>query len=126
MIAPDDIRQQLLHFTGTEQYHRYNPLFAPHVVLTDGAKWLADAAGCYWLMDLIAPYLKWQEAEDGFISIELILKPEGGFELTFDDGLDNVFATDEGGYTDFPLPEGIELFAQWAGEFWVIMLRTEY
>lgn len=45
--------KQLVFFTGTTVYH----LHAPRVVLTDGAKYVAEHAEAYWLMDAIASYL---------------------------------------------------------------------
>lgn len=53
-INVTDLRQ----FTGTEQWHRWSPLF-PKVLLTDGAKYVAEHGGkhgAYWLMDAIASY----------------------------------------------------------------------
>ena len=44
---------QLAHFIGTEHYYR----LTPSAVLTDGTKYLAEAAGAFWLMDAIASYL---------------------------------------------------------------------
>lgn len=35
---------QLSNFIGAERYYR----LYPHAVLTDGTKYLADAAGAYW------------------------------------------------------------------------------
>lgn len=43
-------------FTGTGSYYNYSPIFR-NVVLTDGAKYVADHGGkhgAYWLMDAIA------------------------------------------------------------------------
>ena len=42
---------QLGNFNGTESYHRLSPF---KMVLTDGAKFLADNAECYWLFNEIA------------------------------------------------------------------------
>ena len=44
----------LRQFTGTAHYYRLHN----EVVLKDGAKYLADEARCYWLMDAIASYLR--------------------------------------------------------------------
>jgi hypothetical protein len=44
---------QLSNFIGTEKYYR---LTRKHL-LTDGTKYLAEAAGAYWLMEAIASYL---------------------------------------------------------------------
>jgi len=46
---------QLGSFTGTEQYHRYSPLF-PNLVLTDGVKFFAENADCFWLLDVIGSF----------------------------------------------------------------------
>lgn len=45
-------------FTGTEEYHRWSPFFQ-RVVLTDGAKYVAENGGEHgacWLMDAIASH----------------------------------------------------------------------
>lgn len=45
-------------FTGTETWHRWSVLF-PRMLMTDGAKYVADHggdAGAYWLMDAIASH----------------------------------------------------------------------
>lgn len=43
----------LTEFTGTERYYRIS---RKHL-LTDGTKFLADQAQCYWMMDAIASHL---------------------------------------------------------------------
>ena len=53
-----DKQSDLAQFTGTESYHRWSPLF-PRMVLTDGAKFVADNGGthgAYWLADAIASH----------------------------------------------------------------------
>lgn len=47
--------EALQNFTGTEGYHRYSGLFR-RTLLTDGAKYVAEQAGAYWLMDVIASH----------------------------------------------------------------------
>ena len=42
----------LAQFTGTENYYKYHG----GLVLTDGIKYLADQAGAYWLLDIVASY----------------------------------------------------------------------
>ena len=39
-------------FSGTENYYRH----MGGLLLTDGVKFLADNADCYWLLDIIASY----------------------------------------------------------------------
>lgn len=53
-INVTDLRQ----FTGTTRWYRWSALF-PKMLLTDGAKYVAENAGkhgAYWLMDAIASY----------------------------------------------------------------------
>jgi hypothetical protein len=45
--------------------------------------------------------------------------------LTIDDGNGNVYAKQNIEYTDFPLNE-IKLYCSFDGEYWVIMLTSEY
>jgi hypothetical protein len=120
-----DLQTELTQFTGTENYHRFNLLFR-NVLLTDGAKHLADAAGAYWLMDVIASHLPSVQGE--FAVAILSVDKKARFALCGDlDGekMIDVFATQEIPYTDFPLPSA-KLWVQSDGENWVIMLPSEY
>ena len=47
-LTAADLRQ----FTGTEQWYRHGTV--RDVLFTDGAKYVADQAGAYWLLDEIA------------------------------------------------------------------------
>lgn len=49
-ISHADLNQ----FTGTLCYFRYSPQLFPNFFLTDGCRYLAKEAGCYWLFDAIA------------------------------------------------------------------------
>lgn len=110
----------LTQFTGTEHYYRIHP----QIVLTDGAKFLADEAGAYWLMDAIASYLRFFQPKECFACCALKVNSIGA-ELLIDDGNGNILAKQEIEYTDFPLPE-IKLYGIWSDGFWVIMLTSEY
>jgi len=48
MLTETDLNR----FCGTMQYYRY----LLGLKLTDGVKYLADEAGAYWLLDIIASY----------------------------------------------------------------------
>lgn len=105
---------------GTTQYYRHQPGF----VLTDGAKWLAESAGCYWLYDIIWS-IKPVLANDSFAVVKLIVK-DGQGDVSVEDGNDRVLYTQHIEYTDFPLPE-IMLYVVDADERTkVIMLPGEY
>ena len=47
-LTSDDLRQ----FTGTETWHRH--AFMRKVLYSDGAKYVAEKGGAYWLLDDIA------------------------------------------------------------------------
>ena len=47
--------ETLQQFTGTTEYHRWSILFR-NLFLTDGAKYVAENASAYWLMDVIASH----------------------------------------------------------------------
>ena len=116
-----DLLDQLAQFTGTERYYR----LYPKVVLTDGTQHLADTAGCYWLMDLYASHLAMIDAiVESFTCLKLT-KNGIGANIVIEDGNTHALAQQHVEYTDFPLDTFV-FYAVWAGEFWVLMLRSEY
>lgn len=52
-ILAAELEAQLPLFIGTEKYYK---LGFPPLLATDGVKYLADKAGAYWLVDIIASY----------------------------------------------------------------------
>ena len=119
-MSSTELEQQLRQFIGTEQYYR----ISPSAVLTDGTKYLADEAGAYWLMDAIASYLPQFNGREEFIVAKLNVAASKA-ELVLDNGNGHVLDTQHIEYTDFPLPS-IQLYACWGGEYWVLMLTSEY
>ena len=100
---------ELAQFTGSENWYRHGINRA--VLFTDGAKFVADQAGAYWLLDEIAiiqPHDKRVAAEE-FQVWKLAVTADNGGTLTCDDGNDNVVYTKQIEYTDFPT-EGITLY----------------
>lgn len=118
MKTKDEILQDLPNFYGTEQYHQWSAI-CRNFVLTDGAKYIADECGAYWLMDLIASYVQSYKSE-GFAVVKF-----DGKAVTIDDGNDNVLAEQVIEFTDFPLDE-ITLYVVISNDLWVIMLTSEY
>jgi hypothetical protein len=110
----------LTHFTGTERYHRLNR----KCLITDGAKYLADAAEAFWLLDAAASYLLELGTDDWFVLVRLNVKDYCA-ELTLEDGNGGIRARQQIPYTDFPADQQV-LYACWDGEHWVIMLPSEY
>lgn len=111
----------LAQFSGTDHYYRYYDL-----LLTDGTKYLAENAGCYWLMDLVwshAMEKKWFGKED-FITCKLSVHETVG-EVVFEDGNGSVLASQHISFTDFPL-EKIQLYIVRGSNHFVVMLPGEY
>lgn len=110
----------LTEFTGTERYYR----ISRRHLLTDGTKYLADQAQCYWMMDAIASHLAEIGTADWFVVIKTSVKGAKAL-MVYEDGNGHEHARQEIPYTDFPLAE-ITLYACWDGAHWVIMLPSEY
>ncbi len=111
---------ELAQFTGTQTYTR----ITRRHLLTDGARYLADQAECYWLMDAVASHLDEIGTEGWFVLIRLELQGTTAV-LIYEDGNGYEHARQAIPYTDFPLDE-IRLYACWDTEHWVIMLPGEY
>lgn len=127
MTDPEDLKLNLRQFTGTDGYTRWSILFR-NFVLTDGAKYLADAAGAYWLMDAIASHFS-SYRNEGFV-VAKFMSIVGGWELNLTDGNENRLATQKIEYSDFPLDE-ITLYVipqemEHGSKLWVILLPSEY
>ena len=113
------LQSELSQFIGTEKYHR----ITQRHFLTDGTMYLANQAKCFWLMDAVASHLP-KYFSDYFCVARLTVINLSA-ELVIEDGNDNVYARQKIEYTDFPLSE-IKLYCQFDGEYWVIMLASEY
>lgn len=122
----------LSQFICTENYYRYSPLFR-NFVLTDGAKYLADEAGAYWLMDAIASHVGSYRRDTFAVATlaglcnrpHLRLKRPADWLLTIDDGNGKVYAQQEIEFSDFPL-DLIKLYLCKNDDVWVILLPSEY
>jgi hypothetical protein len=116
------LHRHLVQFSGTERYHRTHPA----LLATDGAKYLADEAGAYWLLDIVWSVLP--RITDEFAVLELQLE-EGSCcaVVVIDDGREpkTTYHRQEIPYTDFPLQK-IKLYIQQYGRERVVMLPSEY
>ena len=124
-----ELEAELPHFTGTESYTnmRY-PWLRTKFLLTDGAKYLAEKAKAYWLMDAIASHqINKKVAYEPFQAWELVVGADRKAVLTCTDGNKRILIKQEIPYTDFPLDQ-ISLYAAeddcLGGR--VVMLTSEY
>jgi hypothetical protein len=46
------LRADLTAFIGTENWHRHG--ITKQMLLTDGVKYFAETAGCFWFLDIVA------------------------------------------------------------------------
>lgn len=115
-----DLVTQLAHFTGTEHYYR----ISRRHLLTDGTKYLAEAAGAFWLMDAVASHLNEIGTTDWFVLVRTKVADNKAV-MIYEDGNGHEHARQEIPYTDFPLSECV-LYCCWDGEHWVLMLPSEY
>jgi hypothetical protein len=125
-------------FTGSEKFTRFSPIHKG--VLSEGAQYVAEEAGAYWLFDLVASHIT--AHDDYFAVCTLKVEPtivEGSTDPDYpdgeysavailDDGNGNEFARQPIVFTDFPEPE----FSFYAGRYgerkdeWTYFLKSEY
>lgn len=121
-MNPQDLTDALANFTGTETYTR----LYPKILLTDGAVFLAENAGCFWLMDVFASHLLTAiDADREPFTVLNLTKSNDSARVVIDDGNGLVLAEQDIEYTDFPL-QSIKLYGCWCDEYWVLMLPSEY
>jgi len=110
----------LAQFTGTEKYYR----ISGRHLLTEGTKYLAEKAECFWMMDAVASHLGEIGTADWFVHVRVTVNGNRA-TMIYEDGNGHEHARQEIPYTDFPM-NVISLYAGWDGEHWVIMLPSEY
>ena len=125
-MTKDQLLDGLRNFYGTEHYYRANP----GLLVTDGVKFLADNAGCYWLLDMVWSYLPvLRKSRDTFFVVVLtkegVETPGAVFSIQDDVPPSKTYATQAIEFTDFPLDE-IKMYLIRAGEDAVLMLPKEY
>lgn len=110
----------LAQFTGSECWYRH-PL-NPSISYTDGAHYVAEAGGAYWLLDAIVAHQ--QDARvrsEPFQVWTLKVKDDQSAVLNCEDGDYGLVASQNIDFTDFPLSQ-ITLWFQNR----VIFLPSEY
>jgi hypothetical protein len=112
---------ELDQFTGTENWYRH--FLNRDVLFTDGAKYLAERAGAFWLLDEIAIAQRFQPSVsvEDFQAWKLNVRVDHSATLCCEDGNGHAVFGKEITFTDFPLPEITLYFTDG-----VILLPSEY
>ena len=108
MITNDKLGD-LHQFTGSENWYRHT--LNRSVLYTDGAKYVAETAGAYWLLDEIALAQRFEPGvqAEAFQVWKLVVATDCTALLTCDDGDGRIVLSKAIPFTDFPAP-GIELY----------------
>lgn len=116
-----EFKRELLQFTGTESWYRHR--LVRSILYTDGAKYVAEQGGAYWLLDSIAFAQKASPAvaTEAFQVWTLAVHPDKTAVLTCEDGNGNAVYTQQLEYTDFPFEKVTLYFTNN-----VILLPSEY
>ncbi len=121
MVEENELMTTLRHYTGCDQLVRYTRT----VMLTEGSRYLAEAAECFWLFDLYASHLMAIDGGSEWFTCLKLTKQGDSATVSIEDGNDRVLSDQQIEFTDFPLKE-ITLYGCWTGESWVLMLTSEY
>lgn len=119
MKSKEKLLAELRYFTGTTQWFKH-PMF-PNYVYTDGIKYLAVNAECYWLLEHIfihqsIPAIKVEEFQ-----VWKLAKEGNKATITIENGNGKIVKTFAIPYTDFPLED----FSLWfIGN--TLLLPSEY
>lgn len=114
-------KAELAQFSGTEYWYRHS--LNRNITYTDGARYVAQAGGAYWLLDELALTQLGEPAVAAlpFQVWKLTVKEDHTATLTCEDGNDNQVYAKQIAFTDFPLDE----ITLWFTDS-VILLPSEY
>lgn len=130
-----NIHYDLAMFIGSEKRYSHGPLFRG-VEYSEGVKYLAERGSCWWLVDMIASHLLYNEewvkhtkADDDLKDFSVwTLTPDGEGGAVLEARKDTstpVLASQRLTYTDFPF-DGGEPFKLYVGGGSIIFLPSEY
>lgn len=106
----EEIQSTLGQFHGSDTFTSWSPLFR-NSVLTEGALYVAENCGAYWMMDAISSYKHDPVFRDKDFQVWKLVKGDDGWRLSAEDGNGNALASQSIGYSDFPLDEGVTIWA---------------
>ncbi len=121
--SKQEILNQLQLYTGTEGYYRY----LGGLLLTDGAKFVAEACGAYWLLDIICSVQTIPEVKNEDLQVCHLRKTgETTAIFTIEDGDNNLVYQQEIPFTDFPLDQMTLWVCAQDQQKRIVMLPSEY
>ena len=126
-------QDELRRFTG--DLDRYRHSLNRCVIYTPGVKHLAERAGAYWLIDLIASYFGSEVMKQAIADDERLASMQF-WRLDVDDtgkavascpadGSEEPAITQVIPFTDFPLNQ-VDIWAAFDGEHWTLYLPSEH
>jgi len=120
MKSKQEILDIINHAHSTEAYHRFSPFeFFP--VATDGVIAIAEAAGCYWFLDIIGSCQTNKRLDPQFQVWKLVVNHDDNTAVVSGYNDTTLIITQEIPYTDFPLDE-LKLYLMDG----IILLPSEY
>ena len=102
-LSYEDFKKELDQFTGSENMYRH-PLNRS-VVYSEGAKFVADECGAYWLLDEIALSQSILQVHNQYFQVWNLSVEGSKATLTCEDGYYKPAYSKNIPLTDFPFPE---------------------
>lgn len=120
MKSASELHDILRDNNGTTAYHKYS-LFPGYPVITDGVLALAEAAECFWFLDIIGSYQGDKKLDPAFQVWTLDVNLDDNTAIARGLNDTDVVITQTIPFTDFPL-ESVKFFLIDG----VILLPSEY
>jgi hypothetical protein len=112
MLTRQEIESGLNQFSGSEQFYR---TMSKSLIYTDGIHWLAENAGCFWLIDAIASHqpdaLKHPRLAEIQFWVLTVKEDHAASLVCYEDIPGKERIRQEIPFTDFPLPT-IKLYVE--------------
>ena len=104
MKSKNEILDIINNAHGTEAYHKFSS-HSNFPVVTDGVIAIAEAAGCYWLLDIIGSNQKNKLLDLNFQVWKLVVNHEDSTAVVSGYNDTTLIVKQDIPYTDFPLDE---------------------
>jgi hypothetical protein len=120
MLSKKEILELIRQAHGTEAYHKFSSI-KHYPVVTDGVIAVAEAAECFWLLDIIGSYQTNKRLDPDFQVWKLVVNQEDNTAVITGSNDTDLIITQEIPFTNFPLDE-LKLFLMRG----VILLPSEH